>query len=202
MQASYCPLTRVFSDAGPWCSLDLAKRPQYLKPLTHRGVFKFLFPQCHISTSPEDALCPSWRLLQICLAEFDHRLESVMLVIHQLGSLPLLRCVTMAPRAHMPPGLAKKEGDLFLVVVGHLKPSPLEAALDVEALVGLAAVEDGLIGTNLLSNEVEGLDQAQAELLALLVLCDRDVLDVADKAEVVNAGGWRYVLARQLDLVM
>jgi hypothetical protein len=91
-------------------------------------------------------------------------------------------------------------GDLFLVVVGHLQPGPLEAALDVEALVRLAAVEDRLVGADLLGDEVQGLDQAQAQLLALLVLCDRDVLDVANQAEVVDAGGWRSMLARGLDL--
>lgn len=91
-------------------------------------------------------------------------------------------------------------GDLFLVVVGHLQSSPLEAALDVEALVGLAAVEDRLVGADLFGDEVEGLDQAQAQLLALLVLCDGDILDVSDQAEVVNAIGWRNMLACVLDL--
>lgn len=60
------------------------------------------------------------------------------------------------------PLTAEKEGDLFLVVVGHLQPGPLEAALDVEALVGLTAVEDCLVGADLFGDEVEGLDQAQA----------------------------------------
>ena len=78
-------------------------------------------------------------------------------------------------------------GDLFLVVVGHLQPSPLKATLDVEALVGLAAIEDRLVGADLFGDEVEGLDQAQAQLLALLVLRDGDVLNVADQAEVVDA---------------
>lgn len=84
--------------------------------------------------------------------------------------------------------LLRIEGDLFLVVVGHLQAGPLEAALDVEALVRLAAVEDCLIGADLFGDEVEGLDQAQAELLALLVFCDGDVLDVADQTEVMDAG--------------
>ena len=46
--------------------------------------------------------------------------------------------------------------------MGHLQPGPLEAALDVEALVRLAAVEDRLVGADLFGDEVEGLDQAQA----------------------------------------
>lgn len=77
--------------------------------------------------------------------------------------------------------------DLFLVVVGHLQPSPLEAALDVEALVGLAAVEDGLVAADFLGDEVERLDEAEPQLLALLVLGDGDVLDVTDQPEVVDA---------------
>lgn len=73
----------------------------------------------------------------------------------------------------------------------HLQPRPPEAALDVEALVRLAAVEDALVAADLLGDEVERLDDAEAELLALLVLCDGDVLDVADLSEVVDAGSVR-----------
>jgi hypothetical protein len=72
--------------------------------------------------------------------------------------------------------------------VRHLEPGPLEAALDVEALVGLAAVEDGLVAANLFGNEVEGLDQPKSQFLPLLILRDRDVFDVGDRAETVDAG--------------
>lgn len=74
-----------------------------------------------------------------------------------------------------------------LVVVGHLKASSSESALDVEAFVGVAAVEDALVAANLLGDVVEGLDQAEAELLALLILGDGDVFDVADLAQAVDA---------------
>lgn len=74
-----------------------------------------------------------------------------------------------------------------LVVVGHLQASTAEAALDVEALVGLAAVEDALVAADLFGNEVQGLDDAQAQLLALLVLGHGDILNVADDAKVVDA---------------
>jgi hypothetical protein len=73
------------------------------------------------------------------------------------------------------------------VVVGHLKASSSESALDVKALVGVAAVEDALVAANLLGDVVEGLDQAEAELLALLILGDGDVFDVADLAQAVDA---------------
>lgn len=69
----------------------------------------------------------------------------------------------------------------------HLQARPPEAALDVEALVGLAAVEDALVAVDILGDVVEGLDEAQAELLALLVARDGNVLDVPDGAEAVDA---------------
>lgn len=68
----------------------------------------------------------------------------------------------------------------------HLQTGPPESALDVEALVRLAAVEDALVAADFLGDVVERLDDAQTELLALLVLGDGDVLDVADLSEVVN----------------
>lgn len=68
------------------------------------------------------------------------------------------------------------------VVVGHLQTCSSESALDVEALVGVAAVEDALVAANLFGDEIEGLDESEAELLALLVLGDGNVLDVADLA--------------------
>lgn len=71
--------------------------------------------------------------------------------------------------------------------MGHLETSSSEAALDVEALVGLTAVEDALITTDLLGDVVEGLDDSETQLLALLVLCDGDILDMADGAKVVDA---------------
>lgn len=75
-----------------------------------------------------------------------------------------------------------------LVVVRHLQAGPPEAALDVEALVVLAAVEDRLVAARLYGDVVERLDEAQAQLLALLVLGDGDVLDVPDRPEIVDAG--------------
>jgi len=75
---------------------------------------------------------------------------------------------------------------LALIVVGHLQAGTPEATLDVKALVGFAAVQDGLIAADLFGNEIEGLNQAKAELLALLILCYGNVLDMTDKAETVN----------------
>jgi hypothetical protein len=85
----------------------------------------------------------------------------------------------------------KKVRSLFtlgdIIVMSHLQPSPTEATLDVEALVGLAAVQYALVAPNLLRDEVERLDNPQSQLLALLVLGHRDILDVADYPEVVDA---------------
>lgn len=75
---------------------------------------------------------------------------------------------------------------LFVVVVRHLQPGPLETALDIEPFVGVAAIKNGLVATDFVGDEVEGLDQPQAQFLALLVLCDGDIFDVADHAKVVD----------------
>lgn len=62
----------------------------------------------------------------------------------------------------------------------------MESALDVEALVGVAAIENAFVAADLLGNMIEGLDQPQTELLALLVLGDGNVFDVSDGTEAVN----------------
>ena len=49
--------------------------------------------------------------------------------------------------------------------------------------VAIAAVENRLVAAAVLADSSEGLDDAQAKLLALLALVDGDVLDVADGAE-------------------
>lgn len=82
---------------------------------------------------------------------------------------------------------AREGVSTFVVVVRHLEASSSESALDVEALVGFAAVEDCLVAADVLSDIVQGLDHAQAELLALLVLGDGDIFDVADTTKAVNA---------------
>lgn len=63
----------------------------------------------------------------------------------------------------------------------HLESCPLESALDVEPLVCLAAVKNALVTANLGRDEVEGLNKFEPELLALLVLRNGNVLDVADE---------------------
>lgn len=70
--------------------------------------------------------------------------------------------------------------------MSHLQASPLETALDVEAFVGLAAVEDALVTADLLGDGVESLDDAQPEFLALLVLGHGDVLNVSHEPHVVD----------------
>ena len=51
----------------------------------------------------------------------------------------------------------------------------------------MAAVEYALIAPQLLSDVFKRLDNAQPELLALLVLRDGNVLDVADEAKSMDA---------------
>lgn len=64
--------------------------------------------------------------------------------------------------------------------MGHFQACSTESALHVEAFVRFAAIEDGLITANFLGDEVEGLDQTETELLALLVFGNGDIFDVAD----------------------
>jgi len=90
--------------------------------------------------------------------------------------------------AHHP---LRSHRSFLLVVVRHLQTRPLEATLDIEALVRLRAVENGLVAADVLRDKVERLDDPQPELLALLVLCDSDVFDMADEPEVVDATGVR-----------
>jgi hypothetical protein len=77
----------------------------------------------------------------------------------------------------------------------HLQPCALEAALDVEPLVCLAAVENALVAAHPCGDEVERLDDFEAEFLALLVFRDGDVFNMTDETEVVDAG---ELLARLL----
>jgi hypothetical protein len=75
---------------------------------------------------------------------------------------------------------------LLLIVVRHLQTRPLETALDIEALVRLRAVKNSLVATHILRNKVQRLDDPQPKLLALLVLCDSNILNMTDETEVVN----------------
>jgi hypothetical protein len=71
----------------------------------------------------------------------------------------------------------------------HLQSCSLVPALDVEPLIGFAAVQNALVTANLLSDEVQSLDQLEAELLSLLVFSNGNVFDVTDEAKVVDAVG-------------
>lgn len=61
----------------------------------------------------------------------------------------------------------------------HLQPGPLKTTLKIEPLIGLRAIQDRLVATHLLGDEIEGLDELQAQFLALLVFRDGDVFDMA-----------------------
>lgn len=82
-----------------------------------------------------------------------------------------------------------------LMIMGHFQAGPPEAALDVEPLVVFAAVENRLVAARLLRDVVERLDEAETQLLALLVFGDGDVLDVSDGPEIVDARRYDPMLA-------
>ena len=71
--------------------------------------------------------------------------------------------------------------------MSHLEPCPLETAFHVEPLVCLAAIKYALVAAHLGCDEIEGLDNLEAELLALLVLRHGNILDMAYETEVVDA---------------
>lgn len=80
----------------------------------------------------------------------------------------------------------------------HLHASSLKAALDIEAFVGITAVKNSLVAADLVRDKVEGIDQSKTQFLALLVLCDCNVFDVADRTEVVDAKkSGHFLLARK-----
>ena len=68
----------------------------------------------------------------------------------------------------------------------HLQPRPLKATLDIKPLIRLTTIQDGLITADLLSHKVQRLDNAQPQLLALLVLGESNVLNVADQPQLVD----------------
>jgi len=68
----------------------------------------------------------------------------------------------------------------------HLQPRPLKPALDIEPLIGLTTVQNRLIAADLLRDKIKRLNNAQPQLLALLVLGDSNVLNVPDKPELVD----------------
>jgi hypothetical protein len=71
----------------------------------------------------------------------------------------------------------------------HLKTRPLVSALDVESLVCLATVENALVTSNLLRDEIQSLDQLEAELLSLLVFGDCNIFNMPYETQMVNAMG-------------
>jgi hypothetical protein len=108
------------------------------------------------------------------------KVQSISPIVHH--SLPCVLCSSQASNEHLV--------SLTLVslkVVRHLQASPPESALDVEALVRFAAIENGLVTPDLFRDEVERLNDSQTEFLALLVLGDGDILNVADLAQAVDA---------------
>lgn len=70
--------------------------------------------------------------------------------------------------------------------MGHLEPSPPEATLHIETLIRLRTIQNALVAADLLSDVVQSLYYAQAELLALLVFGHSNVLNMADEPEVVD----------------
>lgn len=69
----------------------------------------------------------------------------------------------------------------------HLQTSPLESALHIEPLIGLRAIENGLVAACVFRHIVQCLYNPQPQFLPLLVFRDRNVLDMTHNAEVMYA---------------
>jgi spore coat protein CotH len=68
----------------------------------------------------------------------------------------------------------------------HFQSSSFETTLDIESFICFAAVQDGLVASDLLSGVVQCLYDSQTKLFALLVLRDSDVLDVTDESQFMD----------------
>ena len=73
----------------------------------------------------------------------------------------------------------------------HFESRSLESTLDIETLVRFRTIQNRLVAAHFLCDEIEGLDEFQAELLALLVFRHGNVFDVSYESEVVDAANAR-----------
>jgi len=74
----------------------------------------------------------------------------------------------------------------FFIIVCHLQACSLKAALDVETLVGFAAIQNALVAAHLFSHVIQCLYDPQAEFLALLILGHGNVFNMPDQSKVVD----------------
>lgn len=72
------------------------------------------------------------------------------------------------------------------IVMCHFQSCPLESTLDVETFVGLTTVQDGLVTSDLVGDVVQGLNDAETELLPLLILGYCNVFNVPDETKCVD----------------
>lgn len=79
-----------------------------------------------------------------------------------------------------------------IVIMCHLQTSSLVPALDVESFVGFTAVENALVTTNFLCNEIKSLNQFQAKFLALLIFRDGDIFDMSNESEMMDTAGCQF----------
>jgi hypothetical protein len=68
----------------------------------------------------------------------------------------------------------------------HLKPCSSVSTLDIEPLIRFTAIQYALIASHLLCQVVQSLYESQTQFLALLVLGNGDIFDMAHKTEIVD----------------
>jgi hypothetical protein len=68
----------------------------------------------------------------------------------------------------------------------HLQSCSFESTFYVEAFVRFTTIQNTLVTTYFLGDEIEGLDDFETEFLSLLVFRDGYIFDVTDKSEIVD----------------
>lgn len=82
-------------------------------------------------------------------------------------------------------------------LVKHLGAALLVPTLGVKDLLVRAAVEDALGAAGVAGDRVERLNHAQAQLLALVLLGDANLLDVPDAGPIPNAARVKSLVSLQ-----
>lgn len=128
-------------------------------------------PQPTVSEDHASRYCPPTQT-RFSGTRHDHQVKSQRL--SKLRSIPMTsphRAPTISP---------------LLIIMRHLQPSPLEPTLDIKPLIRLRAIQNRLIATHTLRHIIQSLNNPQSQLLPLLVLRDRNILDMPDQSQIVN----------------
>jgi hypothetical protein len=142
--------------------------------------------QCKRSSMSVQSIRAMCRTLNLCLSQPVSGSSSDTL----LALIPIPIVITIDNIHFSPPSrhlsLALYHASISPVIMRHLQPRPLKTALHVEPLIRLATIQNTLVAPHLLRHVVQRLYDSQSQLLSLLILRHRDVLNVSHQAHVVD----------------